>query len=88
VFKDNAEKSRFEWTEKGMVVFADYYPARDALVIPHVEAPMALRGTGAADRLMAALAAHARENELKLIPTCGYAAAWFRRHRDRSDVLA
>ena len=88
MFKDNAEKSRFEWSEKGMVVFADYYPARDALVIPHVEAPMALRGTGAADRLMAALADHARSEGLKLVPTCGYAAAWFRRHRDRSDVLA
>jgi uncharacterized protein len=88
VFKDNPEKHRFEWTEKGMVVFADYFPARDALVIPHVEAPMPLRGTGAADRLMAALASHAREKRLKLVPTCGYAAAWFRRHRDAQDVLA
>ena len=88
MFKDNVEKSRFEWTEKGLTVFADYYPARDALVIPHVEAPMPLRGTGAADRLMAALADHARAQGLKLVPTCGYAAAWFRRHRDRADVLA
>lgn len=70
-----------------MVVFADYFPARGGLVIPHVEAPMALRGTGAADRLMSALASHARDHELKLVPTCGYAVAWFRRHRDAQDVL-
>ena len=88
MFKDNPDQNRFEWSEKGMVVFADYYPARDALVIPHVEAPVALRGTGAADRLMAALATHARDQKLKLVPTCGYAAAWFRRHRDAQDVLA
>jgi uncharacterized protein len=88
VFKDNPDQSRFEWTEKGLVAFADYFPARGALVIPHVEAPVALRGTGAADRLMAALAGHAREKGLKLMPTCGYAVAWFRRHRDAQDVLA
>ena len=88
MFKDNPDKSRFEWTENGMVVFADYFGRNDSLVIPHVEAPTALRGTGAADRLMAALAEHARAEGLKLVPTCGYAAAWFRRHRDQQDVLA
>ena len=88
MFRDNPEQQRFEWSEKGLVVFADYFPAKDALVIPHVEAPVALRGTGAADRLMSALATHARQSGVKLVPTCGYAVAWFRRHRDAQDVLA
>lgn len=88
MFKVNQDENRFEWIEQGMVVFADYFGRKDALVIPHVEAPVALRGTGAADRLMSALADHARREGLKLVPTCGYAAAWFRRHKDRQDVLA
>ncbi len=88
MFTDNVDEGRFEWAEQGMVTFADYYSRGEALVIPHVEAPLALRGTGAADRLMKALANHARENGLKLQPTCSYAVAWFRRHRDSQDVLA
>ena len=36
---------------------------------------------------MAALAADARENGVKLTPICGYARAWFARHAEAQDVL-
>ena len=89
---DRPERSRFELTENGLTAFADYR-RRDnkdgpVLVIPHVEAPKALRGTGAAGRLMAGLAAHARAEGFKLIPSCPYAAAWFNRHPEEDDLLA
>ncbi len=38
------------------------------------------RNLGAAGRLMQAISNHARDHELKLIPTCSYAVAWFQRH--------
>jgi len=85
---DNVAEQRFECVENGQVVFAEYYRRGETVVIPHVEAPPALRGTGAAGRFMEALANHARKEGLKLLPTCGYAALWFRRHRDFQDVLA
>lgn len=88
MFSDNPERQRFEWAEGGAVVFADYRGAPERLAITHVEAPSALRGTGAAGRLMEAMADHARRQEMKLVPICGYAVAWFRRHRDWQDVLA
>ena len=88
VFSDNPDQQRFEWLEDGAVVFADYRGTPDRLAITHVEAPMALRGTGAAGRLMEARADHARRERLKLVPICGYAVVWFRRHRDWQDVLA
>ena len=69
------------------VTFADYYDRGATRVIPHVEAPMALRGSGSAGRLMHAVAEHARSEGIKIVPTCGYAVAWFRRHRDAADVL-
>ena len=87
MFRDNPQESRFEWEEAGEVAFADYYTRGETRVIPHVEAPMALRGTGAAGRLMQAVADHARAERIKLVPTCSYAVAWFRRHRDAGDVL-
>ena len=87
MFSDNAEEHRFEWEEGGGVTFADYYQRGDLRVIPHVEAPMELRGSGSAGRLMQAMVDHARAQGIKFIPTCGYAVAWFRRHRDAAYVL-
>lgn len=84
----NRDERRFELVEQGMTAFADYYPRGEALVIPHVESPVPLRGKGTAGRLMEGLAALARAEGLKLIPTCSYAALWFRRHPAWSDVLA
>jgi predicted GNAT family acetyltransferase len=77
---DNAARGRLEMSVEGLVVFADYRRQGDRLVIDHVEAPVPLRGTGAAGRFMTALVGHARSNGLKLVPVCGYAAAWLARH--------
>lgn len=88
MFIDNAKAGRFEWTEQGMVSWSDYYKRGETYVLPHVEAPAALRGSGAAGRLMQATADHARANGLKLQPVCSYAVLWFRRHPDQQDVLA
>jgi hypothetical protein len=79
---------RYEMDEQGLTSWADYRLSGDRLVIDHVESPPALRGTGAAGRLMAALSADARAKSLKIIPICSYAAAWLQRSADFSDLLA
>ena len=84
---DNAERRRFERRENGLLTFADYRLADGVLHIPHVETDPALRGAGAAGRLMAGIAAHARAHGLKIAPHCPYAAAWFRRHPEERDLL-
>jgi predicted GNAT family acetyltransferase len=86
-FHDNKAALRFEWREDGHVAFADYARQGNVLVIPHVEAPPALRGTGAAGRLMQAVVDHARENDVKLRPMCSYAAAWLMRHKEHADLI-
>jgi predicted GNAT family acetyltransferase len=85
---DNADRSRFEMEEAGLVAFANYQRRGSILVIPHVEAPPALRGTGAAGRLMAGLLALVRQRGEKIVPTCSYAAAYMRQHKDQQDLLA
>jgi uncharacterized protein len=85
---DNANKGRFEMEEGGLVAFANYQRRGSVLVIPHVEAPPALRGTGAAGRLMAGLLALVRERGERIVPTCSYAAAYMRQHKDQQDLLA
>ena len=79
---------RYEMDEQDQTSWADYRRSGDRLYIDHVESPSALRGTGAAGRLMAALAADARSKNLKLTPICGYAAAWLRRSHEFRDLVA
>jgi predicted GNAT family acetyltransferase len=85
---DNREKSRFELPVEGQVAFADYRRKPGLLVITYVEAPPALRGTGAAGRLMQGVAEQARAEGVKVQPICGYARAWLQRHKDFADVTA
>jgi predicted GNAT family acetyltransferase len=84
---DNSEQQRFEATENGLLVFANYRRHDATYVITHVEADPALRGTGAASRLMQAIVDHARANNLRLVPRCAYAVAWMKRHPETADLL-
>ncbi len=86
--RDNPERSRFELDIGGQTVFARYARQGSTLVIPYVEAPPALRGTGAAGQLMAGVMEIARAEGLKVKPLCSYARGWMRRHREYHDLLA
>jgi predicted GNAT family acetyltransferase len=85
--RDNPERGRFELEINGQIVFASYRRQGPSLAIYHVEAPPSLRGTGAAGRLMQGVCDIARSEGRKVVPFCGYASAWIRRHRAYGDVL-
>ena len=85
--KDNPAQSRYELDVDGRIVYANYRRQGSTLYIPYVEAPPSLRGTGAAGRLMEGVMEHARAERLKIVPICGYAALWMRRHREHHDLL-
>jgi predicted GNAT family acetyltransferase len=85
---DNPARSRYELTQDGLTAFADYSRRNGKVVIPHVEAPPELRGTGAAGRLMEGVVADVRAKGEKLVPLCPYAAAWMERHPEHADLLA
>ncbi len=79
--------ARYEMDEQGQTSYADYRREPGRLYIDYVFAPPALRGTGASGRLMAAIAADARDKGLRITPICGYAAAWLRRSREFGDLV-
>ena len=85
---DNTARHRFELEEDGKLAFADYRVSDGKLILPHVEADAALRGGGAAGRLMEGVLAHARDKGMKVVPLCGYASAFMRRHKEYADLLA
>ena len=86
-FRDAEERSRFELQVGNQIVFADYQRQTGLLVIAYVYAPPSLRGTGASDRLMAAIADQARAEDRKILALCGYARAWLRGHKAHRDLL-
>ena len=84
---ENSDKGRFELDVGGQTVFARYARHGSMLVIPYVEAPPPLRGTGAASQLMRGVMEIARAEGLTVRPLCGYASAWIRRHKEYHDLL-
>ncbi len=85
-FRHNPELSRYELEVDGLLAFADYQRSGHRLVIPHVEADPALRGQGAAGRLMQRVAQSARAEGMRITPLCSYAAAWLQ--RNDPDLIA
>lgn len=51
-FKVNEAGSQFELHVDGHVAFIEYYREGEKLFLTHTEAPEALRGTGAASKLV------------------------------------
>jgi hypothetical protein len=91
-FRDVVAEQRYEqgFTDiEGRMrrVWADYSVQGSRRAILHVEAEDELRGSGAAGQFMQSLADHARAEGHTLTPVCGYAVAWFRRHKDQADVV-
>ena len=81
---DNRQASRYEYTVDGHTAFANYRRDGQVLTVLYVEAPPELRGTGAAGRLMEGIVADAQRQNLSIVPVCGYAAAWLRKHEGRA----
>jgi predicted GNAT family acetyltransferase len=84
----SAAQSRYEMDEQGETSWADVRVQGDRMFIDYVFSPPPLRGSGAAGRLMAAVAGEARDKGLKVTPICGYAAVWLRRSHEFRDLLA
>lgn len=80
---NNEAESRFEMMFEGHMAYADYRLSGQSLFIDYVFAPEALRGTGAASKLMAAIMQFCDSHHLEPIPICGYAAAWMKRHAEK-----
>jgi predicted GNAT family acetyltransferase len=85
--RDNAARSRYEMDVEGQTVFANYRREGDVLALLWVEAPPPLRGTGAAGWLMTLIGEEARRQNWKIVPICGYAAAWLRASKTYRDLV-
>lgn len=80
------EKNRFETTVEGYPSKLDYIQDGKNFVITHVGVHPELRGQGLAGHIVEASLAYAKENDLRVIPMCSYAAAYIRRHPEYMEL--
>ncbi|MDP1899845.1 MAG: GNAT family N-acetyltransferase [Rubrivivax sp.] len=81
------EASRFEAGSGASLALCAYRRVGDLLVLHHTEVPPALQGQGVAAELVAAALAWAREQGLRVRPSCSYVAIYMRRHPQTRDLL-
>ncbi len=84
----NTPQSRFESEQNGLVAVADFVLSGSVLTVTHVVVPPSLRGGGVASALAAEIVAHARRENLKIVPQCPFMAAYMERHPETRDLLA
>lgn len=81
IFSDNTKENRFEYKVGEHTAYADYRREGKTLFIDYVFSPEELRGTGAAGQLMQHIADAAQKDGSSIVPICGYAVSWMRKHQ-------
>ncbi len=81
------EASRFVVNTPQGLALCSYRREGDVLVLPHTLVPPALEGRGIAAALVKAALAWARQEGLRVRPTCSYVAAYMQRHPETQDLL-
>ena len=85
--KNNPATSRFEVTVGDDVAFAEYRLQPGKIVLPHTVVPPAFEGKGVASALARTAFGYARDNGLKVIPTCPFMSAWVKKHPEVNDII-
>lgn len=79
------------YSEDGKILAEITFPYIDSenrtVEINHTFVDESLRGQGIAGKMMEALSEYLKEHSVKAVPTCSYAAAWFSKHPEASNIL-
>ena len=82
----NQANNAFEVWIDGYLSKLDYMQDRKNFVITHVGVYPGHRGQGVAAKIVEAALQYARENSLRVIPMCSYAAAYIRRNPQHREL--
>lgn len=83
----NPAAQQFEAHLNGALAVCAYARAGNVLDIHHTEVPETLAGRGLAGTLVAATLRWAREQGLKVRPSCSYAASYMAKRPETQDLL-
>jgi uncharacterized protein len=86
--RDNPARRRFEMASGDAVAFVEYRREGDRIVLTHTEVPEALAGQGVGSKLVRGVLDRLRAEGAKVVPRCGFVAAYVERHPEYRDLLA
>ena len=84
---DRAGQRFFVQFEDGEAELVYTEPAPRVMDIQHTSGPESGRGHGVADALADAAFDFARDNGLRVVPTCPFIRRWLSNHPDRAAIL-
>jgi uncharacterized protein len=82
----NEAEHRFETWIDGYLSKLDYIRDGKNFVITHVGVYPELRGQGIAGKIVEVGLEYAKENSLRVVPMCSYAAAYIRKHPEYAEL--
>lgn len=87
--KENEKRGRFfvevEGKKLALMTYSKAGPGK--IIIDHTEVDDSLKGQGVGYKLVEAAVEYARDNAIKIMPLCPFAAAVFRKREAYKDVL-
>jgi uncharacterized protein len=86
--KDNPAAQRYELSLPQGLAYAAYRKGDGHLVVYHSEVPREVEGRGIGSALVRGMLEDMRTRNLKIVPRCGFVAAFIRRHKEYHDLLA
>jgi predicted GNAT family acetyltransferase len=75
--------------EDGKMIVDATFPfiKEGVVVVDHTYVDPSLRGQGVASNLMHEVYKHTKAKGYKVVATCPYAVAWFKKHQDLNDII-
>ena len=80
--------NRFEvLLENGQTAYLNYNEFENSLNLSHTYVPQSFEGKGIAAAIVKIALDYARKNNLSIIPSCPYVAAYIERHPEHRDLV-
>ena len=86
--KHDKDSERFVTEVEGYEAYLSYNLFNDKIDLSYAYTPAELRGRGIAKIVVEHALNYAKENKLKVIPTCPYVQAFVERNNNYKDLLA
>jgi predicted GNAT family acetyltransferase len=88
IFKVNEDENQFELHTKDGTAFLEFIREGEKLFLTHTETPEALRGQGIAADLVKQSLQSAKDNGLRVVPSCSFVAKYVNNHPEWNYILS
>jgi uncharacterized protein len=83
---DNTARHRFELETPDGVAHLDYELEGDVITLTHTIVPADAQGKGVGTQLVESVLSQSKARGLKVVPLCGFVAAYLRRHPEAATL--